>query len=133
VRLIALDGPRAQLKLGDPKANMLSLQILSTEGRVVRLCREHFKPRGSKGLNLAPLRSCLSYSEVGCFLSVDGNRSVEASLEGTDTLLADDPSQRGEAILKCAAVAKNAGYPGETPTLLIVSEAMQFKPPFMLY
>ena len=33
----------------DPKAKMLSLQIPSTERRVVGLCWEHLKPKGPKG------------------------------------------------------------------------------------
>ena len=33
----------------DPKANMLSLQIPSTERRVVGICWEHLKPNGPKG------------------------------------------------------------------------------------
>ena len=33
---------------------MLFLQILSKEGRGVRLCREHLKPNGPKGIVTAP-------------------------------------------------------------------------------
>jgi hypothetical protein len=33
----------------DPKAKMLSLQILSTEGRVVEPCWEKLKPKGPEG------------------------------------------------------------------------------------